>query len=123
VLALRCGCNDDCSAYNESNDDLIFLESSDDLIFHFAPASQALGLKYRQQFKGQGQLNPVVVKYFLSGPPRSGRGPVRFTLKADIRRTNCHVYEIFILEKPRTKLVPLAVMRTYLIRQAAPPNF
>jgi hypothetical protein len=79
VLALRCGCNDDCSAYNESNDDLIFLESSDDLIFHFAPASQALGLKYRQQFKGQGQLNTVVVKYFLSGPPRSGGGPVRFT--------------------------------------------
>jgi hypothetical protein len=43
--------------------------------------------------------------------------------KADIRRTNCRVYEILILENPRTKLDLLAVTRTYLTRQAAPPNF
>jgi hypothetical protein len=36
-----CGCDVDCSAHNEINDDLIFifLESSADLIFHFAPTN------------------------------------------------------------------------------------
>jgi hypothetical protein len=73
-------------------------------------------LKCRQQFKGEGQLHTVVVL-------GAAGGLSALPLKADIRRANCHVYEIFILEKPRTKLDPLAVMRTYLIRQAAPPNF